>query len=408
MRRHLTGLLERAAVLEIGRDARAAEGVVADLRCDAGRPGATAHHSPSIVSVEPLTIELRLPTTIRAPFDGLEQGYPPGPRPSAHTRCIRRGSPRACGGRASRGTCRLSRGAAPRGDAVGFARYEESERLKRRALAIDEKSYGPEHPTIAIDLNTLAVLLKDTYRLAEAEPLMRRALTIDEKSYGPQHPAVGRDLGNLAQLLQATNRFAEAEPLYRRALAIDETCYGPEYPCVAADLNNLAVLLQADNQLTEAEPLMRRALSIDENGPEHPNVAARLNGLALMRAELGDWEDAAALGRRARPILIAHKGEGVSDRSGLTRSKLTANSLVFRFHARVVHRAGPDHPAACEEGFELGQWALQTSAADALSQMSVRFAKGEGSLASLVRERQDLIVSRLGEMQRVDTRHRSR
>jgi hypothetical protein len=28
--------------------------------------------------VEPLTIELRLPTTIRATFDGLEQGYPPG------------------------------------------------------------------------------------------------------------------------------------------------------------------------------------------------------------------------------------------------------------------------------------------------------------------------------------------
>jgi hypothetical protein len=39
---------------------------------------APAHHSPSIVSVEPLTIELRLPTTIRATFDGLEQGYPPG------------------------------------------------------------------------------------------------------------------------------------------------------------------------------------------------------------------------------------------------------------------------------------------------------------------------------------------
>ena len=30
------------------------------LCCDADRLGATAHHSPSIVSVEPLTIELRL------------------------------------------------------------------------------------------------------------------------------------------------------------------------------------------------------------------------------------------------------------------------------------------------------------------------------------------------------------
>src|SRR5215831_20590111 len=80
MRRHLARLLERAAVLQIGGDARAPEGVVADLRGDAGRLCATAHHSPSIVSVEPLTIELRLPTTIRATFDGLDQGDPSGVR----------------------------------------------------------------------------------------------------------------------------------------------------------------------------------------------------------------------------------------------------------------------------------------------------------------------------------------
>src|SRR5215813_7901019 len=78
MRCLLARLLERAAVLEVGRDPRAAEGVVADLGCDAGRLGATAHHSPSIVSVEPPTIELRLPTTIRAIFDGLEEGNPTG------------------------------------------------------------------------------------------------------------------------------------------------------------------------------------------------------------------------------------------------------------------------------------------------------------------------------------------
>jgi hypothetical protein len=42
------------------------------------------------------------------------------------------------------------------------------------------------------------------------EPLMRRALAIDEKSSGLEHPDVARDLGNLAQLLQTTNRLDEA------------------------------------------------------------------------------------------------------------------------------------------------------------------------------------------------------
>ena len=58
----------------------------------------------------------------------------------------------------------------------------------RRALAIDEQSYGKEHPEVATDLNNLAALLQATNRLAEAEPLMRRALAIDEQSYGKEHP----------------------------------------------------------------------------------------------------------------------------------------------------------------------------------------------------------------------------
>jgi hypothetical protein len=41
-----------------------------------------------------------------------------------------------------------------------------AEPLYRRALAITEKSLGPEHPNVAIRLNNLAVLLSDTNRLA--------------------------------------------------------------------------------------------------------------------------------------------------------------------------------------------------------------------------------------------------
>ena len=75
--------------------------------------------------------------------------------------------------------------------------------------------------------------MQATNRLGEAEPLMRRALAIDEASYGPDHPDVAIDLNNLAPLLQATNRLGEAEPLIRRALAIDEASYGPDHPDVA-------------------------------------------------------------------------------------------------------------------------------------------------------------------------------
>jgi tetratricopeptide (TPR) repeat protein len=70
--------------------------------------------------------------------------------------------------------------------------------------------------------NELGQLLDAKADYAEAEPLMRRALAIEERSYGRDHPNVAIRLNNLASLLYARNRLAEAEPLMRRALAIDE------------------------------------------------------------------------------------------------------------------------------------------------------------------------------------------
>jgi tetratricopeptide (TPR) repeat protein len=92
------------------------------------------------------------------------------------------------------------------------AEHSEAGSLYRRALGIDEKSFGLQHPNVAIRLNNLALLLSDTNRLAEAEPLYRRALGINEKSFGPEHLNVARGLNNLAVLLSDTSRLAEAEP----------------------------------------------------------------------------------------------------------------------------------------------------------------------------------------------------
>src|SRR5262249_50330857 len=97
---------------------------------------------------------------------------------------------------------------------------ERGDSRQTRALAIDVKSLGPEHPDVATDLDNLAALLKDTNRLAGAESLMRRALAIDEKSYGPNHPYVGIRLNNLALLRAELSDWVEAARLHRRAKAI--------------------------------------------------------------------------------------------------------------------------------------------------------------------------------------------
>ena len=282
-------------------------------------------------------------------------------------------------------------------------RFSEAEPLMRRVIATFEKSLGPDHPNVALALSNLAQLLHVTNRLAEAEPLMRRALAIFEKSLGADHPNVGTALNNLALVLQATNRLTEAEPLMRRALTIDEKSLGPEHPDVAIHLNNLAILLKTTNRPAEVEPLMRRALAIFEKslGADHPKVAAILGSLAVLSAERGDWAAAADLGKRAKPILIGHVDVDGGDRNGLGKALLASNALAFRIYARAIYRAGVESNASREEGFEVAQWALQTSAAQALSQMSARSAKGVGPLAQLVRDRQDMIARRDAEDKRL-------
>jgi tetratricopeptide (TPR) repeat protein len=235
-------------------------------------------------------------------------------------------------------------------------RLAEAEPLMRRALEIDERSYGPDHPDVAIDLNNLAGLFQATNRLAEAEPLYRRALAIDERSYGLDHPQVAKYLNNLAALLYAMNQLAEAEPLYRRALAIDERSYGPEHPDVARDLNNLAGLLQATNRLAQAEPLYRRSLEIDERsyGPDHPVVATCLNNLAQLLQDTSRLDEAEPLMRRALAIDEQSFGPDhpnvARNLNNLAQLLLDTNRLAEA--EPLMHRAleideqsfGPDHP----------------------------------------------------------------
>jgi tetratricopeptide (TPR) repeat protein len=186
-----------------------------------------------------------------------------------------------------------------------------AEPLYRRALAINENAYGPDHPAVATVLNNLALLLHDTARVAQAEPLMRRVLFIDEKNYGSDHPEVAIDLGNLARLLHTTKRYAEAEPLMRRALEIDEKGLGPDHPNVARDLNNLAQLLIETNRREGVEQLMRRALAIDEksSGPYHPEVAIDLSNLARLLLQTNRLVEAVPKFERAADIFRAAFGD---------------------------------------------------------------------------------------------------
>jgi CHAT domain-containing protein/uncharacterized tellurite resistance protein B-like protein len=281
-------------------------------------------------------------------------------------------------------------------------RLAEAESLLRRAVAIREKEFGPDHSEVRIALNNLATLLLLTNHAAEAEGLLRRSLAIAERDYGAEHPDVGVALMQLSMFLRSVNRFAEAEVLTRRAVRIAELKLAPDSNDLAFHLSSLGGLLLQIGRVLEAEPTLLRALAIEEKSANNRSQFVEiLVNLAFIRAELGDWAGALAMHARAKPILLARDGWDAGNRMGVTRAVLIDNTSFFRAHARAAYRADRASIALREEGFELAQWVLLTSAQEALAQMAVRFAAGAGPLANLVREQQDLVGRRKSDDRRL-------
>lgn len=183
-------------------------------------------------------------------------------------------------------------------------RFEEAEEMLRRALAIDEKHLGVDHPSVARDLFHLGRLHHEADRFEDADKAFRRALEIDEKAHGPEHPEVCRDLIYLGKLLQDHDRFQDAEIVLRRAIEIDERQNDPDHPYIARDLMCYAELLQKVGRMHDAEPLMRRALAIDEgrHGDSHPFVARDLVSLGRLLWDDDRYDEAEPPLRRALDI----------------------------------------------------------------------------------------------------------
>ena len=103
-------------------------------------------------------------------------------------------------------------------------------------MQIRETVLGPDHVAVAADLAALAALVQEQHRFDEAEKLYRRAIAIFEAAFGPMHYELGVNYNNLAALHAAEGNLREAENLYQRALDIKQQLLDHNHPDVAMTL----------------------------------------------------------------------------------------------------------------------------------------------------------------------------
>jgi hypothetical protein len=96
--------------------------------------------------------------------------------------------------------------------AAAAGNYVSAEDLLREAVALQERTLGPQHPDLANTLNNLGVVCEMTDNPIDAEHYFRRAYTIATATLPPDHPFVATSRKNLHDFCATRGRPVELPP----------------------------------------------------------------------------------------------------------------------------------------------------------------------------------------------------
>lgn len=218
-------------------------------------------------------------------------------------------------------------------------RHADARDLYARSLKIFEATHAP--PTdVASLLDDLALVYGREQRWALARQTYEKALEIDRRVLGEDHPRVATHLHDLALVAQnLSDSNAEAEPQVRSALTVTLALYGADNYNVAHARVNLGRLLQDEGDLAGAESEFRQALAIYDKSPP-PDLryrAAALMHLARLLVDRGNAGEALDLSDRSIKIWTATSS--ASDPGA---------AQAHTIHAYALSRLGRSHEAADE------------------------------------------------------------
>jgi CHAT domain-containing protein/tetratricopeptide (TPR) repeat protein len=327
--------------------------------------------------------------------------------------------------------------------AARLDRDAEAEIFYKRALDISQGRLGDDHVLTAFDMIALGMLYAGQQRFREGEPLLEQALTVVERE-GAGTGTIIAARAALAFMLDATGRADEAIALVQRSLD-DTVAEKGRRNLSAADLmTTLAQMHLSNRALAPAEALAGEARGIyEELAPDGRALLRTMSVLGGVQLAAGDAEDAAKIYDEVLARLVARHGEdsaeiqpalsdlarasfalgdfakaaanleravamverlaavdaatAFTNRTGEIEDVAVARASVFDHLVKTYHRLaggeGAGGDALAEKAFVTAQRVIESQAAAALNQLAARQATGDGALAALVRERQDLVVA---------------
>ena len=239
---------------------------------------------------------------------------------------------------------------------LSIGRTDEARVAAGRSLAARRRTFGDDHPEVAVSLQYLGRVERVAGRYRHAELLYRQALDILGRKTGTENEAYADALADLAFLLPYLARLPEAESAYREVITIRRRVLRPADPGIADALIRLSFVLQAQGKNADAESAARQALAIRRRtlDPLNPLVGAALISLAdNISTDSTRWAEAESLyrggvvlQRRAmgdRYLGLVHGLGNLAQLLQRERRYAEADSLLQNVLALREAGLGPDH-----------------------------------------------------------------
>ncbi|MCL2053556.1 MAG: tetratricopeptide repeat protein [Oscillospiraceae bacterium] len=189
--------------------------------------------------------------------------------------------------------------------------YDRALEFYGKALEIQEKILGKEHPDTATTYNNMAIVYDNQGEYDKALELYGQALEIKEKILGKEHRLTATTYNNMAIVYKNQGEYNRALELYGKVLEISEKILGKKHRLTATTYNNMAVVYEKQGEYDRALEFYGKALAIDEKilGKEHPSTAMTYNNIALVYYNQDKYDLALGLYLKSYKIFISKLSE---------------------------------------------------------------------------------------------------
>ncbi|HEY4178213.1 MAG TPA: serine/threonine-protein kinase [Kofleriaceae bacterium] len=194
------------------------------------------------------------------------------------------------------------------------AELTKARELQVAAKDLDIKLYGEQHAKVATDLNNIAELDRMQGKYAEAEAGYKAALAIQEKTLGPDHTETMRTVGNLGLLMRDKGDCPGSIPWNQRAVEGWKKLNSPGDAGMV--LHNMGLCLAEDKKtFPDALAMYEQALAEKRKvyPEDHPSMAVTLDAEGYVLGQLERYDEALDHYAKARGIDIKRLGENHPD-----------------------------------------------------------------------------------------------